>query len=42
MVLDDYGWANYKPQKVVADNFFKSKDIPIVELPTGQGLAIIR
>lgn len=42
VVLDDYGWANYKPQKVVADNFFKSKDIPIVELPTGQGLAIIR
>ena len=42
VVLDDYGWSHYKPQKVVADKYFAQRNIPIVELPTGQGLAIIR
>ena len=42
VVLDDYGWSNYKPQKVVADKYFAQRNIPVVELPTGQGLAIIR
>jgi len=42
VVLDDYGWSHYKAQKVVADNYFAQRNIPIVELPTGQGLAIIR
>jgi len=42
VVLDDYGWSNYKPQKVVADNYFNTINIPIVELPTGQGLVIIQ
>jgi O-methyltransferase len=42
VVLDDYGWSNYKAQKVVADKYFAQRNIPIVELPTGQGLVIIR
>ena len=42
VVLDDYGWSYYKAQKVVADKYFAQRNIPIVELPTGQGLAIIR
>ena len=41
VVLDDYGWSHYKAQKVVADEIFGDWRIPIVELPTGQGLAII-
>ena len=41
VVLDDYGWSNYRAQKIVADEIFSSIGIPIVELPTGQGLAII-
>jgi O-methyltransferase len=41
VVLDDYGWINYKPQKIVADKFFSKKNIPIAELPTGQGLVLI-
>jgi O-methyltransferase len=42
LVLDDYGWKHYKAQKVVADEILGAKSIPIMELPTGQGLAIIR
>ena len=41
VVLDDYGWSHYKAQKLVADEIFGAWGIPIVELPTGQGLAII-
>lgn len=41
VVLDDYGWSHYKAQKVVADEIFGARSIPIVELPTGQGLAIM-
>ena len=41
VVLDDYGWSHYKAQKVVADEIFGAWGIPIVELPTGQGMAII-
>ena len=41
VVLDDYGWQYYHAQKLVADEIFSAMSIPIVELPTGQGLAII-
>jgi hypothetical protein len=41
VVLDDYGWHYYRAQKLVADEIFRAIGIPIVELPTGQGLAII-
>lgn len=41
VVLDDYGWIQFREQKVVADEIFGAAGIPIVELPTGQGLAII-
>ncbi len=41
VVLDDYGWQYYRAQKLVADEIFSAMSIPIVELPTGQGLAII-
>ena len=41
VLLDDYGWRGYRPQKLVADAFFGKKGCPIVELPTGQGLVIL-
>lgn len=40
VVLDDYGWANYLPQKEAMDAFAREKGVMICELPTGQGLLI--
>lgn len=40
VVLDDYGWTNYRPQKVVMDAFAARKGVPIATLPTGQGLIL--
>ena len=42
VVLDDYGWKNYRSQKLVADEFFAERGTPIMEMPTGQGLVVIR
>lgn len=41
VILDDYGWRHYRDQKLVADVIFAAHGIPIVELPTGQGMAMI-
>lgn len=41
VLLDDYGWRGFRPQKLVADEFFGSLNRPILELPTGQGVVII-
>lgn len=41
IVLDDYGWSNYKEQKQMADNFFNENKLSVVELPTGQGIVIV-
>ncbi|MDH4095653.1 MAG: class I SAM-dependent methyltransferase [Betaproteobacteria bacterium] len=41
VLLDDYGWRGFRPQKLVADEFFGSMDRPILELPTGQGVVIV-
>jgi O-methyltransferase len=41
VLMDDYGWRAYRPQKLAADAFFGKRDCPIVELPTGQGLAVL-
>ena len=40
IVLDDYGWRQFRPQKDVADRFFASRGLEVLELPTGQGLVI--
>jgi len=40
IVLDDYGWEKYKPQKEAHDEFARSKGLTIVELPTGQGILL--
>ena len=40
IVLDDYGWIGYWEQYVEEKEFFESKGLSILELPTGQGLVI--
>jgi len=42
VVFDDYGWMAYQDQKKAIDEFFSKMDISVVELPTGQGMAIKR
>jgi O-methyltransferase len=41
VLLDDYGWRAFRPQKEVADAFFNKLGKPILELPTGQGIVLI-
>ncbi len=40
VVLDDYGWKKHIVQKHAFDKFAGSKGVPILTLPTGQGLII--
>jgi O-methyltransferase len=40
LVLDDYGWFNYRGQKAAEDPFFRERGCSVLELPTGQGLVI--
>lgn len=40
IVLDDYGWLVFDKQKTFHDNFFHARGVKVLELPTGQGLAI--
>ena len=40
IIFDDYGWALYRQQKEMADGFMLARGHSILELPTGQGLAI--
>lgn len=40
VLLDDYGWTHYRPQKVAMDKFALQHDVEIATLPTGQGLLI--
>lgn len=37
-LLDDYLWAGFEDQRGVVESFFRSKGLPIVGLPTGQGI----
>lgn len=40
VVLDDYGWVQYRPQKVAEDEFFGRRGYTVLELPTGQGIVL--
>jgi len=40
IVLDDYNYSGYLPQKNAFDEFAKRKDVKILQLPTGQGIII--
>jgi O-methyltransferase len=40
VILDDYGWLGYAPQKEAMDEFAASVNCKILTLPTGQGLLL--
>jgi O-methyltransferase len=40
VILDDYGWKARGEQKVAMDRFASEKGVPILLLPTGQGLIL--
>jgi hypothetical protein len=40
VILDDYGWLGYAPQKEAMDEFAAGKGCKILTLPTGQGLLL--
>ncbi len=40
VVLDDYGWLEYTPQRRAMDAFANSRGVAIATLPTGQGVLI--
>ncbi|MHB1446809.1 MAG: TylF/MycF/NovP-related O-methyltransferase, partial [Acidimicrobiales bacterium] len=40
IVLDDYGWKMHRRQREAHDSFAAHHGYRILELPTGQGLAI--
>jgi predicted O-methyltransferase YrrM len=42
VVFDDYGWGVYRAQKDAADAFLQARGTLVLELPTGQGLAVKR
>jgi O-methyltransferase len=42
VVFDDYGWKLFHRQKDAEDEFMRSYDYEILELPTGQGIVIKR
>lgn len=40
LLLDDYGWYDYRQQKAAADAFLGPRGARVLELPTGQGLLV--
>lgn len=42
ILFDDYGWILHHRQKEAADEFLNERGYSILELPTGQGLAVIQ
>jgi predicted O-methyltransferase YrrM len=42
IVFDDYGWNYHRVQKNMVDGFMQAKGLPVLELPTGQGLVLKR
>ena len=38
MVLDDYGWRKHAAQRLAFDEFARRRGVPLLALPTGQGL----
>lgn len=40
ILLDDYAYNGYRSQKLAIDKFAASKQVPVLSLPTGQGLII--
>ncbi len=42
LILDDYEWSGYRPQKLAEDQWFEARHYRVMPLPTGQGLVIKR
>ncbi|MFH0830921.1 MAG: TylF/MycF/NovP-related O-methyltransferase [Parcubacteria group bacterium] len=40
VILDDYGWQHWHPQKEAMDAFARDHGVTILTLPTGQGLLL--
>lgn len=40
ILLDDYGWYQFRAQKMAEEPFFRARGHAVVELPTGQGMVI--
>lgn len=40
LILDDYGWAYYRDQKLAEDPWLEKRGYKVLELPTGQGMVI--
>jgi len=40
IVLDDYGWRKHTAQRLAFDEFARAKRVPLLVLPTGQGLIL--
>ncbi len=40
VLMDDYAYFGYEPQKAAFDKFAEARGIPMLSLPTGQGLFI--
>ena len=40
VLLDDYGWTGYRPQKDAIDELASELDVAVLTLPTGQGLIV--
>jgi O-methyltransferase len=40
VILDDYGWSGFVPQKETMDEFAARQGVSILNLPTGQGLLL--
>lgn len=42
VVFDDYGWAMFAAQREAENSFLAARGYSILELPTGQGLVVVR
>jgi hypothetical protein len=42
IILDDYEWATYRPQKIAEDSWLERRKHHVFPLPTGQGLVLKR
>jgi O-methyltransferase len=40
VLLDDYGWTGYRPQKEAIDDWAATHHVEVLTLPTGQGLIL--
>lgn len=40
VVMDDYGWPGHEEQRDAFDDWAKRADVPLLSLPTGQGLLV--